>query len=308
MSGLAAAILASVIWGVSPIYYKALGHVPPLELLAHRISWGCVVVLLYCVATGRLGRLRATLGSRQVATLALTASLISINWYGFLWALQADRAIEAGMGYYVMPLVAVGLGVVVLGERLSVTQWAAVTLAAAAVGALAVGLGMFPWLALGLAVTFALYNLVKKRMDTGPIVGFAVESMIAAPVAVVWIWGVESAGWVGPTGGQGAWFGREATTTVMLVLSGPLTSVPLILFAEAARRMPFSRVGLVQYINPTMQVVVAATLFGEPFTRWHAAASALIWGGLALYTQEAVRQERASRAVRASSTVSATLR
>ncbi len=308
MAGLAAAILASVIWGLSPIFYKALGHVPPLELLSHRICWGCLVVLLYCLATGRAGRLRETIASPAVLWLGATAALISVNWLGFLWALQADRATEAGMGYYIMPLVAVGLGVLVLGERLSVTQWLAVALAVAAVTALSLGLGLLPWLAVGLAVTFALYNLIKKRMETGPIVGFTVETAIVVPFAAIWLYGAGAAGWTGPDAAAGGWFGRDAQTTAMLVLSGPLTSAPLILFAEAARRMAFSRVGLVQYINPTLQVTVASQIFGEPFTEWHTLALLLIWAGLALYTRDVVRQERASRALKASSTVSATLR
>ena len=310
MRGILAAVLASVIWGLSPIFYAQLNHVPPLELLAHRVSWGFLVVGLYCAATGRLPRVAEALGNaRTLAALVVSAALISLNWFGFLWGIQAGRAMEAGLGYYIMPLVAVALGVAFLGERLSRRQWLAVSLALVAVAVLAIGLGRAPWLALGLAVSFALYGLVRRQVSTGPIVGFFVETVLIVPAAVVWIWGVETQGWTGPTGREGALFGTDWKTTALLVLSGPLTSVPLILFAEAARSMPLSRVGLVQYINPSLQVAVAGLVLGEMFTPWHGVALVLIWAGLGLFSSEIFRQERASRSASiSSSTVSKTLR
>ena len=310
MAGILAAVAASVIWGLSPIFYSQLNHVPPLELLAHRVSWGFLVVGLYCAATGRLARVAEALGgARTLAALAVSAALISLNWFGFLWGIQTGRAMEAGLGYYIMPLVAVALGVAFLGERLSRRQWLAVSLALGAVAVLTVGLGAAPWLALGLALSFALYGLVRRQVSTGPIVGFFVETVLIAPAAVVWIWGVETQGWTGPTGRAGALFGTDWKTTTLLVLSGPLTSVPLILFAEAARSMPLSRVGLIQYINPSLQVAVAGLVLGEAFTSWHWVALLLIWAGLALFSSEIFRQERASRRAATSvSTLSKTLR
>jgi chloramphenicol-sensitive protein RarD len=216
---------------------------------------------------------------------------------------------EAGLAYYIMPLLTVVLGVAFLGERLSRRQWFAVALAAGAVVVLTVGLGAVPWLALGLATSFALYSLVRRQVSTGPIIGFFVETMLIVPAAVVWIWGVETQGWTGPDGREGALFGTDWKTTALLVLSGPVTSVPLILFAEAARAMPLSRVGLVQYINPSLQVAVAALVLGEMFTPWHGVALVLIWLGLGLFSSEIFRQERASRrAATSASTVLKTLR
>jgi chloramphenicol-sensitive protein RarD len=201
------------------------------------------------------------------------------------------------------------LGVAFLGERLSGRQWIAISLALGAVAVLTIGLEAAPWLALGLALSFALYGLLRRQIATGPIVGFFVETVLIAPAALIWIWGVEAQGWTGPTGRAGALFGTDWKTTAMLMLSGPLTSVPLILFTEAARSMPLSRVGLIQYINPSLQVAVAALVLGEPFTPWHWVALLLIWAGLGLFSSEIFRQERAARRAAMSwSTVSKTLR
>lgn len=291
------AVAAATVWGLSPIYYNALSHVPPLELLAHRVCWGGLVVAAFGAVTGRLPALRAALSdARERRGLIATAALIALNWYGFLWGVQSGHATESGLGYYIMPLVSVGLGVVLLGERLSRLQWAAVALAALAVATLTYGLGGVPWLALGLAATFALYGLMRKRMGTGPIVGFLAESALIGPLALVWILGVEFAGWVGPDGRAGGMFGADWATALMLVISGPLTGVPLILFATAARRMAYSTVGLIVYVNPTLQVAVAGLVLGEPFTPWHWAALAMIWVGLAFYSRESLRQDAATAA------------
>lgn len=299
---------AATVWGLSPILYHALAHVPPLELLCHRVVWGTLVVALYAAATGRLGRLAAVFRQpREIALLATTAGLIAGNWFGFLWGVQSGHATESGLGYYIMPLVSVALGVVILGERLAPVQWAAVGLAVLAVGVLTWGLGSLPWLALWLAVSFALYGLMRKRMATGPIVGFLAESVMLAPLALGWIIGVEAWGWIGPDGRAGGMFTADWGTALLLMLSGPLTGVPLILFAEAARAMPLSTVGLVIYINPTLQLAVAGLVLGEPFTRWHWLALGLIWIGLALFSRSSLAQDRARRSAATAASASGTV-
>lgn len=310
MAGLWAAVAAATIWGVAPLFFATLRHVPPEELLAHRTIWAAVFVGGFCLLTGRTGRIRAALNDpRERRVLALSACLIGANWFIFLVAIQAGRVTDCGIGYYIMPLVGVVLGVVVLGERLDRAQWAAVALAGAAVAVLSAGTGTAPWLPLSLALSFSVYGLLRKRAATGAISGFVVETMVLAPAALIWVWGADRLGWSGLTGVPGGHFGADLETSLLLVAAGPVTGVPLILFAEAARRLNYSTTGLILYIGPTLQVLLAATVLGERLTDWHAVALPMIWAALALYSASAYRRERASRrALTASSTVSTTVR
>lgn len=310
MAGFLAALTASTIWGFSPVFFTGLNHVPRDELLAHRIVWACVFVLAYCVLTGRMPRVRAAMRDRRLlAALALTAATTTLNWGIFLLAISAGRVFEVGLGYYMMPLISVALGVVILRERLSRLQWAAVGLAGAAVAVLGLGLGIAPWLALALGGSFALYGFMRKRIDVGSIVGFQVEVLLVAPVMLAWLLGVHWLGWLGFGDGMPAAFGTDAYTSLMLAASGIVTGLPLILFAEATRRMEYSTVGLLQYVNPTLQVAAAGTILGEHFTPWHWWALALIWVALAIYGRELLRQGRARRsAVISASTVSTTVK
>lgn len=293
--GVAAALVASAFWGCGPIFFSFLTHVPPLELLAHRVVWGAVTVGLFCLLTARGPRIWAALRDRrQVLTLLGSSLLIAVNWFTFLWSVQAGRVTEAGIGYYLMPLVAVLLGVLVLRERLSSRQWAAVGTAGAAVGVLSVGLGAAPWLPLTLATSFAVYGLIRKRAETGAITGFLIETILLLPLALGWLLAAEW-GAVGPTGRPGGLFGADGATTALLIVSGLYTGLPLILFAEAARRLTYATTGMVQYLNPTLQVASAGLVLGEAFTPWHFGALGLIWLALGLYTLELMRLERASR-------------
>lgn len=310
MKGPAAAVLASVIWGVNPLFFHLLAHVPTGELLAHRIFWAAVFVGLFCFVTGRVPRIAAAFRDRQARRgLALTATLITVNWGVFLYAIQSGRVAEAGVGYYLMPLVSVAMGFVLLGEKLTRLQALAIGLAGVAVLLLGVGLGAAPWLPVTLALSFATYGLLRKRMETGSIVGFEVEALILAPFAAGWLVVLWSMGWSGPDTAPGGWFGAELSTSLLLILAGPFTGLPLILFAEAARRMKYGSASLIQYINPTLQVAGATLILGEAVNRWYVLALALIWVALAVYTRELLRQERAaSISASASSTVSTTLR
>ena len=180
-AGIAAGLGAAVIWGLNPLYFNLLAHVPPVELLAHRIFWGALFVLGWCALTGRIAGLRACFASRRLGWgLALSAALITVNWLVYLIAIQAGRVTEAGLGYYLMPLVSVALGVAVLGERLSPRQWGAVALAALAVALLLAGEGPLPAIPLTLAVSFATYGLVRKRLGVGAVTGFAAEVVLLA--------------------------------------------------------------------------------------------------------------------------------
>lgn len=310
MAGLMAAIAAATIWGVAPLFFVLLRHVPPEEVLAHRTLWGAVFVGVFCLVTGRTERIRAALaGRRERRVLAMTAGLIAINWFVFLAAVQAGRVMESGIGYYIMPIVTVVLAVAVLGERLDRAQWAAVALAGLAVVVLSAGTRSAPLVPLALALSFSFYGLLRKRAETGAISGFVVETMFLAPVALFWIAGAAAFGWTGISGATGGQFGADWETSLLLIAAGPVTGVPLILFAEAARRLRYSTTGLVLYIGPTLQVIIAGAVLGEPVTDWHLVALPMIWTALALYSASAYRRERASvRAAMAASTVSTTIR
>lgn len=293
--GVLAVAGACVVWGLSGIYFKALAMVPPLELVSHRTIWTVAffAVVLAVQRGGPEARAALTRG-RVLAALACTALLILANWLGFVLAIQTDRALEASLGYYVFPLVAVALGYFVLGERFSRPQVAAVALAALAVVILTLGLGAPPWIALTLAATFGGYGLVKNRLGLPPAVSVFLETLLIAPLALTWLLGLHAGLWTDPSGRPGAWFGRDAGVTFLLVLSGPLmTGGPLMLFTYAARNIRLATLGLAQYLNPTLQFVVAVGLFGEAFTRWHAVAFPMIWTALAVYSVETWRRSRA---------------
>lgn len=300
--GIWAMIGACTIWGLSPVYYKALDHVPPLEVLAHRTLWSFLFFAGILAVQGRLGAMRAALrGRRQVAVIALAAAMISLNWFLYIFSIQVGQAREASLGYYIFPLVTVVIARVWFGERLGRAQWLAVALAALAVALLTWGLGVAPWISLVLAGSFALYGAIKKRLVLGPVVSVTCEILFFLPIGL-------TALAVQHGSGQGA-FGRELWDSGMLILSGPLTATPLILFSFAARRVPLATVGVLQYINPTLQFCCAVLVLGEPLTPWHVAAFGLIWLALALYSAAALRQDRLSRrAAMAAAGVSAHVR
>jgi chloramphenicol-sensitive protein RarD len=310
MAGFLAALAASVIWGLAPVFFSLLNGVPRDELLAHRITWACLFVMAYCLATGRIPRVAAALRDPALMRLLiLSASMTTINWFVFLMAISAGRVFESGVGYYMMPLMSVALGVLLLGERLSRLQWISVGIAAVAVAVLSAGIGAAPWLPLALGGTFALYGFIRKRTDVGSIVGFQVEVLLVALPSAAWLLVVHFLGWRGFPDGTPALFGHDLRISLLLLASGIVTGLPLILFAEATRRMEYSTVGLLQYVNPTIQVASAGLVLGEPFTRWHWWALALIWCALAIYGRELLRlgRTRASSAISVS-TVSNTLR
>ncbi|SNS28819.1 EamA family transporter RarD [Tropicimonas sediminicola] len=285
-NGILAMIGACVIWGLSPLLFKALGHVAPLEILAHRTIWAFVFFCAVLAVQGRLRLMPQLIGGAPGRVL-FAALMISLNWLVYIWAVQIGRTMQASLGYYIFPLVTVLLGAVVFGERLGRVQWLSVGLAASAVCVLSFGFGVVPLVSLVLAVTFGLYGTLKKGLDAGPVVSVTAEVAMLLPLALGWLaWLYRDAGG----------FPHSLGTAGLFFLSGSLfTAIPLMLFSYATRRVRLVTVGLVQYLNPTLQFLCATLVFAEPFTGWHAAAFGLIWIALALYSGQAVMEERASR-------------
>jgi len=254
--------------------------VPPLEVLSYRTLWSLVFFAAVLALQGRIVLLPRALRGGRLPVIAFAGVMIATNWFGFIFGIQAGRAVEASLGYYIFPLAAVLLGRLIFSEPLSVAQWLAVGLAALAVGTLTAGLGAAPWLSLLLAGTFAAYGVVKKGLDIAPMVSVTAEVLLLAPLAL-WF-----ALWQGPGG-------LDLPTHLLLAASGPLTATPLILFSYAARRARYATIGLIQYLNPTLQFLVATLVFLEPFTGWHLVAFALIWSALAVYSAAGLRPRRA---------------
>lgn len=288
--GIAAMVAACTIWGLSPLYYKLLDHVPPLEVLAHRTLWSFAFFAGVLMVQRRLTMLRQALSNwKDVIIVGFAALMISSNWFVFISSIQTGNAIEASLGYYTFPLASVLMGAIFFRERLGRAQTVAVALAAVAVIVLASGLGVAPWISLVIATTFGLYGVAKKWLTVGPVVSVTAEVMLLSPIAVAVLWQVHQAGT--------DHYGADMSTTLLLMFSGLLTGTPLILFSYAARRLTLSTVGLLQYINPSLQFLCATLIFRELFSIWHAIAFALIWTALAIYTTALWRQDRAARRV-----------
>ncbi|MBT0957191.1 EamA family transporter RarD [Alphaproteobacteria bacterium KMM 3653] len=293
--GIWALMATFTIWGLSPLFYKQLAQVDPGTVLAHRTLWSLVFFAALLALQGRLRQVAGLLRLHPVAVPA-AALLISCNWFVFIWAVQVGRTVESSLGYYIFPLVSVLLGRVVLGERLARVQWIAVAMVATAVALLTYGLGAMPQISLLLAATFGLYGLFKRRMEAGPVLSVAAEVAVLAPLAMLWLL------WSSAPYGM-----TDAQTTGLLMLAGPITAVPLILFSYGSRRVAMATTGLLQYLNPTLQFLCAVLVFTEPFSLWHAAAFTLIWLGVAVYSVSALLSERRSRrAAKTSSVLRAT--
>jgi chloramphenicol-sensitive protein RarD len=285
LRGVAYAGGAYVVWGLFPLYFRALAGIPPLEILAHRIAWSAAFLVVLVTAwrrwPGVLAQLRA---EGNLARLSLSALLISANWVIYIWAVHAEHVVEASLGYFVNPLVSVLLGVLFLREPLSRRQLLAVALAATGVLALVLRVGRVPWIALALAGSFGAYGLVRKRTAVDATAGLLGEVAVLAPAALLYLAVVAARG--------ESRFGDGALRTVLLVAIGAVTAVPLIWFGVGVRRLRLATVGILQYVNPTMQLAIAVLLFGEPFTPAHRAAFACIWAALAVYTSDAVALAR----------------
>jgi chloramphenicol-sensitive protein RarD len=278
--GFTATAVAFAIWGLFPLYFHPLRQISAFQIIAHRVVWSCVFVLVWTAMRGELSTLRATLANRSVVwRLAITATLITINWLVYVWAVMNDHVVEASLGYFINPLVNVLLGVALLSERLTRAQWTAIALAACGVAHLTVVAGRPPWIALTLAFSFGLYGLIRKVAKVESLPGLATETLVLLPVAVAYLFWCESAG-TGALGHAGPAF------DALLIGTGPLTAITLFLFAYGARLLPYSTVGILQYIAPTLQFACGVFAFHEPFERSRVLGFALIWAALIIYAGE----------------------
>ncbi len=270
-------------WGLLPLYFKAVATVAPLEVLAHRIVWSLVLLLIVTVTRGQLGSIMTLFrDARTRLTLACTTCLIALNWGLFIWAIANDRLVEASLGYFINPLFNVLLGFVFLRERLRPLQSVAVVLAAASIVWLTVTFGRLPLVSIVLAVSFGFYGLLRKQVRATGVEGLTAETLMLSPIAVAWmIWRED----------QGAlhFLHDGARINTLLLSAGILTALPLIWFAESARRLRLASVAFMQYLAPTGQLLLATLAFGEPFTRTHAISFGMIWIALILYTIDTVR-------------------
>ena len=276
--GFAFALAAYSIWGFLPFFMKALGHIPPPEVIAHRVVWSVPIAALVLALRGELAGLWPLLRQpKMLAMGAATAALISVNWGIYVWAIGAGHALDAALGYYINPLFSIFLGAVLLKEKLSPRQMAAIGLAAVAVALLTFEAGKLPLVALGLTVTWGFYAYLKRRLPLGANQGFMLEILIMTPFAVAYM------AWIGAQG-SGHFAADSATDTVLLLACGLVTAVPLMLYANGAKGLRLSTIGILQYISPTMILIIAIVAFKEPFGTAQMLAFPMIWAALALYT------------------------
>jgi chloramphenicol-sensitive protein RarD len=291
--GFVYALAAYGLWGLLPLFLKAVSHLPALEVVAHRILWSVPIAGAVLVATGRTGDLKAALRSpRTVALASLTAGLITINWGLYVWAIAVERTVETSLGYYINPLMSVVMGAVLLGERLSRAQVAALGLATCAVVLMTVEAGVLPWVSLVLAGSFAIYGFLRKTLPIGPSQGFFLEVLILSVPALAY------AIWLQATGVSHL-VPSQPRDMLLLLACGPATAVPLLLYGFGAKLLKLSTIGIMQYIAPTGIFLIAVFAFGEPFGIVRAVAFALIWVALAIYTWSMVSQARDRRAAEA---------
>ena len=279
--GVAFGLGAYLSWGFLPVYFKALGGVLPTEVVAQRILWSVVFVAGLIAVTRRWPHLRAAVANpKALKILTASALLIAVNWLVYIWAIAAGHVLETSLGYFLNPLVNVLMGVLLLKERLTRAQTIAVVLAALGVSVLAVGAASGLWISLALALSFATYGLLRKIAPVDSLEGLAIETVILAPIAALYLW------WLGPAMA----FGSTPHISALLALGGVVTATPLLMFAAAARRLRYSTMGLLQYIAPTIQFLLAVLAYGEHLTTAHLICFALIWAGLAVYAVDGLRR------------------
>jgi chloramphenicol-sensitive protein RarD len=286
-------LAAYSLWGLFPIYFKMLASVPAMEVILHRVLWSAFfggVLLLVWKHPGWWRELLAH--PRRIAVLALTGALVAVNWLVYIWAVNEGRMLEASLGYYINPLINVLLGLLVLGERLRRLQWIAVAIAAAGVLQQLIMLGSVPWISLALAFSFGTYGLIRKKAPVAALPGLVVETWLLVPAVLLWLT-------LHPESSSrhlDYWLSSEA---MLLILSGPITLIPLLCFNAAARYLPYATLGFLQYIAPTLVLLLAVFVYGEPFDSSRLVSFVCIWIGLAVYTVDAIRTLKHSARPRA---------
>ena len=281
--GVLSAVVAYLLWGFLPIYWKLLRQAGALEILSHRVFWSLFFLLLFMMLTGRNLAFRTELrvlvrDRRRVCGVLVSTVLITLNWLIYIWAVNASRIVETSLGYYINPLVNVLLGVALLNEKLSRRQYLAVGLAAVGVLNLTLNFGAFPWVAVSLALTFGLYGLCKKLLGLSPITGITLETLLISPAALAYLFALEI-----QNAGVFGW--AHPVPTFLFIGAGVVTALPMVLFANAANRLPLSLLGFIQYLSPTIALLTGVFLYHEPFTAAHALSFGLIWLALILFSR-----------------------
>ena len=288
--GIFSAASAFLCWGLFPLYFHAIGDVPSLQILAHRMLWSLLFLVIVLTVRRQWAWLKLLRQPRIVASFIASAVLLSINWLIYIWAVNNGHVIESSLGYFITPLVNITIGYLLLKERLRPAQWMAVSVAALGVAWLSWQAGSVPWIALALAVSFGGYGLLRKTAALGALEGLSFETMVLFPVAAAYV------AWL-TVHGQNAFINTESTTTrVLLMAAGPITAVPLLLFAAGARKIPLSVLGLLQYLSPTLQFLLGVWIFHEAFTAERLVGFALIWLALALFAAEGLLRRPAAAA------------
>lgn len=279
--GFSAAIGAYVIWGSLPLYIRAMQYIGAVEFLAHRVLWSVPTAILLIALAANWRDIRTAFRWQNLKWLALSGLLIGVNWLIYIWAVNQGRTMEASLGYYINPLVNILFGMLIFSERLRSAQWVAVAVAAIGVGVMTIAFGHVPWVALGLCFTFAFYSVIRKKVAIDSRAGFLVEVAVLTPLALAWFsWFLQQP--------EGRLMGAGGWDIPLLVLAGPITATPLILFGLAAKRLKLSTVGMMQYIGPTLQFLIATLVFREAFGWTHAIAFGCIWAALAIYTTDSL--------------------
>jgi chloramphenicol-sensitive protein RarD len=271
------AVAAFSLWGVLPLYWKALKTVPSPQILAHRILWSSLYVVLILTTLKKLPEIGAAFSTwRQRLYILLCALVIGINWFIYIWAVNADHVVETSLGYFINPIVSILFGMIFLKERLTSWQFAAVGLVVAGVLFMTARLGRLPWISLALAASFGLYGLLRKKSHADSLVGIVLETLILSPACLLYIV-------LQTAGGKGAFGSAPLAVHALLVFSGAVTATPLLWFAHGARRIPLSMLGFVQYLAPSLQLVLGIFVFKEPFTSTHLVSFCIIWCAVAVY-------------------------
>lgn len=289
-TGILSAALAFLCWGLFPLYFHAIGDVPPVQILAHRMLWSLLFLVIVLAVRRQWAWLDLVRKPRVFGSFVASALLLSVNWLIYIWAVNNGHVIEASLGYFINPLVNISLGYLLLKERLRRAQWMAIAVAALGVAWLTWQAGTVPWIALALALSFGGYGLMRKTAALGALEGLSFETMVLFPLAgayVLWL----------TMHGQNAFINTDSNTTrVLLMAAGPITAIPLLLFASGARQIPLSVLGLLQYLSPTLQFLLGVWIFHEAFTADRLVGFALIWLALALFAAEGLLRRPAATA------------
>ncbi len=285
LTGLLYALLAYASWGLLPLYWKPFGSVSPLEIVSHRVIWSLILLAILAVMLRQVDEMRAVLrNGKRLAVLVVTASLLSVNWGLFIYGVVSGQVVQTSLGYFLNPLVSILLAFLFLRERLNLVQMLAVFLAACGVALFAWHLGRLPWIALGLAFSFGLYGLLRKIVAVTPLIGLLVETALMTPPALAIIWSLSSQGRAG--------FGSSAHLTLLFLGAGVVTTLPLLWFNSATKLLRLSTMGFLQYLAPTLQLLVGVIVFKEAFTSREAISFVLIWTAIAVYLYSLLRSRQ----------------